>query len=116
MFKSWWLSVAVLGLVGCGTVPMFVDMGNDIILRGSASGIVGGTIKFTASNVDNETECSGSFPLRGYSASGTIHCNNELSGTFKASGSGATWRGEGEFNNGQPFKIFVNYLSDPDKR
>ena len=116
MFKRLMLCAVVVGLTGCGKVPMFVDMGNDVTLRGSASGVVGGNISFKASDYADKMECSGSFPLRGMTASGTIHCTNGLNGKFKASGSGATWRGEGEFDNGQPFRIFVNYLSDPDKR
>ena len=116
MFKKVFLSAVVLGLAGCGKVPMFVDMGNDVTLRGSATGVMGGTINFKASDYTDKLECSGSFPLRGMTASGTMSCNNGMNGRFKASGSGATWRGEGQFDNGQPFRIFVNYLSDPDKR
>ncbi len=116
MFRRWMLSAVVLGLAGCGKVPMFVDMGDDITLRGSASGVVGGNINFNASDHSDKVSCSGSFPLRGMTASGTMSCTNGLNGKFKASGSGATWRGEGEFDNGKPFRIFVNYLSDPDKR
>ena len=108
----------VLVLVGCGSVPMFMDLGEDNILRGSASGALGSEASFTASDISGSLECNGKFPISVTStvSKGTVQCSNGSQGSFRVSGRGAHWIGEGVFENGKTFKLFVNYLTDPNKR
>ena len=110
-------ALVVSTLTGCGTAPMFMDLGNNQILRGTAQGMAGTTIYFTASDVSDSLECKGSFPFKVVSSvsEGEVLCDNHWKGRFRVSGSGPTWRGEGQFENGQSFKLFINYLNDPDK-
>ena len=118
MFKRLVLSAVVLGLAGCGSVPMFVDMGDNHIIRGTASGRVGSTATFSATDATGSINCSGAFPFNTqYVVSGTITCSDGQSGHYQMNRSDKpSWRGEGEFGNGKKFRIFVNYTTDPDKR
>ena len=118
MFKRLMLSAVVVGLAGCGSVPMFVDLGNEHIIRGKASGAVGGTVKFSATDARNSVTCEGSYPFKlSMVVNGTMQCSDGKVGTYIMNGeAGPAWRGEGEFSNGEKFRIFVNYTTDPDKR
>ena len=110
--------LAVLVIAGCGTVPMFVDLGEGHIIRGSASGRMGSTAQFSATDSRSTVRCTGEFPFNtSRVVSGTITCNNGQSGTYIMNVEpGPLWRGEGQFENGKTFRIFVNYSTDPDKR
>ena len=118
MLKRLMLSAVVVGLAGCGSVPMFVDLGDDHVIRGKASGAVGGTVTFSATNARNSVTCEGSYPFKlSMVVNGTMQCSDGKVGTYIMNGeAGPAWRGEGEFSNGEKFRIFVNYTTDPDKR
>lgn len=121
MLKHALFTLAAITMVGCAAQrPMFIDMGDNQILRGDAAGMYGTDMTFSATNSNASLTCEGKFP-RGSakSVTGTIHCSNGQSGQYRlntvnAKG-GPYWRGEGTLENGQSFRIFINYLTDPDK-
>ena len=118
MSKAVVVSVAVFGLVGCGSVPMFVDMGNDQTLRGSASGRVGSMATFSVTDIMSDLSCTGMFPFNMEKlVTGTMQCSDGLTGKYLMNRNDRpSWRGEGKMENGKKFRIFINYSTDPDKR
>jgi len=123
MLKRLMLSAVVLGLAGCAAQrPMFIEIENgEDILRGSASGVYGSDMTFSATNANASLTCKGSFNRGSQkSVSGTLNCSDGQTGqyrlnTINAKG-GPYWRGEGTLSSGQSFQIFINYLTNPDKR